>query len=207
MKRPQLEQRILHLWMTSRVPLTRANIQFYTGVERARLEKWLDELVGSGMLDVDSDDAGEMVWTVIGADRPARGATNIADVQTLESLKGEVSATSRALVPTAALGALLSSQRGRGEEHKSLVASGALSFFLGPLGWLYAAPLREAAPAILVFLVVCKILPYLLLGPLLGIAMPLSALAGVAYAWRYNQRGERTSLTDLGRKDLPPRRP
>ncbi|MEZ4312772.1 MAG: hypothetical protein R3F14_32520 [Polyangiaceae bacterium] len=34
---------------------------------------------------------------------------------------------------------------------KRLLVSGALSFFLGPVGWLYAAPLKEAIPVIVVY--------------------------------------------------------
>jgi hypothetical protein len=200
--RESFEQRLLHLWMTSRVPLTRANLQFYTGVGRAKLERWLDELVGGGVLEVDSDDAGELAWTVTGAQRPAQGATHVADVVKLEQLKGEVAST-RALVRRAASDVL--APRTSGGESKSLVASGALSFFFGPLGWLYAAPLREALPAILVFMLMVMVLPHLLLGPLLGVLMPLSAAAGVAYAWSHNKSGERTSLVDTARRKLPPR--
>jgi hypothetical protein len=93
-----------------------------------------------------------------------------------------------------------------GGEQKSLIASGALSFFLGPLGWLYAAPLKDAAPAIAVFMLLVMVLPHLLLYPLLGVLLPLSALGGVAYAWGHNQRGERTSLADAARGKLPPRK-
>ena len=39
----------------------------------------------------------------------------------------------------------------------------------------------------------------------LGLIAPLSAVAGTLYAWRHNQRGERTSMLDIGRT-LPPRR-
>ena len=82
----------------------------------------------------------------------------------------------------------------------------ALSFFLGPMGWLYAAPLKETLPAIFVYLVLMSILPHSLFMLLLGVFAPLSAVAGTLYAWRHNQRGERTSLLDFGRSQLPPRR-
>jgi hypothetical protein len=204
-KRSELEQQVLKLWMTSRVPLTRANLQFYTGVGRERLERWLGELVGSGVLEVDSDDAGELIWTVPGAERPHDGPTKVVEVQKLEQLRSELGRTpSRALVPRANPLDALALPGGR--DDKSLVASGALSFFLGPVGWLYAAPLKEAVPAILVYLVALSLLPHVLLYPLLGIFAPLSALTGAAYAWRHNQRGERTSLLDPGRRSLPPRR-
>ena len=194
--------------MTTRVPLTRANLQFYTGVPRAKLEPWLDELVGSAVLEVDSDDAGELLWSVLGANRPANGTTDVTAAKKLQQLKGEVS-SSRALMKRApdllaALGGN-GAHGGHGNDKKSLVASGALSFFLGPVGWLYAAPLKETIPAILVFLVLMNVLPHIILLPLLSLIMPLSAAAGAVYAWRHNQRGERTSMLDSGRT-LPPRR-
>ena len=94
-----------------------------------------------------------------------------------------------------------------GEARRSLVASGVLSFFFGPLGWLYAAPLKDALPGILLFTLLYAILPHFLLLPLLGVLLPVSALAGVTYAWLYNKQGERTSLIDMTRaKELPPKR-
>jgi hypothetical protein len=203
-KKSAFEQRVLSLWMTTRVPLTRANLQFLTGVKRTQLERWLDELVADGVLDLDSDDHGEKFWTVCGAERSKEGPLKAPDVHKLEQLRGEVQRerpAAGALGPSLAL----ASQARPGD--KSLVASGALSFFLGPLGWLYAAPLKEAVPAIFAYLLACTLLPHLLLAPLLGVFNPLSALAGVAYALRHNQRGERTPL--LGSSDsraLPPRR-
>ncbi len=191
--------------MTTRVPFTRANLQFYTGIQRTKLESWLDELVGSGVLEVDSDDAGELVWSVIGAQRATNGTTDAAAAKKLQQLKGEIS-PSRALVKHApSLLAALGGSGAHGGEKKSLIASGALSFFLGPVGWLYAAPLKETIPAIFVFLVLMNVLPHIILLPLLSLIMPLSAAAGAVYAWRHNQRGERTSMLDLGRT-LPPRR-
>jgi hypothetical protein len=51
------------------------------------------------------------------------------------------------------------------------------------------------------------VLPHFLLAPLLGLVSPLSAAIGVAYAFRHNQRGERTSLVPKSaRGELPPRR-
>jgi hypothetical protein len=202
MTRNAFEQQVLRLWMTSQVPLTRANLSFYTELDRAQLERWLDELVGAGVLEVDSDDAGELIWTVVGAARPAHGTTSVADVKKLDSLKQEV-APSRALVRRPAVDAFVA--KVHPSDGKSLVASGALSFFFGPLGWLYAAPLKEALPAVMVYLIIMMLLPHALLAPLLGVFAPLSALTGILYAWRHNQRGERTSLIEEVRR-LPPRR-
>jgi hypothetical protein len=205
--RDEFEHRLLSLWMTTRVPLTRANVQFVTGVPRAKLGKWLDELVADGVLDVDSDDEGEMVWAVRGAARATAGPTRPEEVKKLADLKREVAGAKAASTALVKLGATSLQVPHGGDHHKSLIASGLLSFFFGPLGWLYAAPLKEAGLAILGYIILCAILPHFLLAPLLGIANPLSAAVGVAYAWRHNQKGERTSLLP-GSPDraLPPRR-
>ena len=132
--------------------------------------------------------------------------TNLAAAKKLDDLKRSLP-KSNALVKratAAGLAASLAGGGGGGSNQRSLVAAGALSFFLGPLGWLYSAPLKEAGPAILVFLLLVKLIPAILLYPLLGILMPVSALAGVSYAWLYNRKGERTSLVDMTRnKQLP----
>jgi hypothetical protein len=209
--RKSFEQQLLQLWMTTRVPFTRANLQFYTGLDRAKLERRLDELVGSGVLEVDSDDGGELIWTVAGARRPADGPTDVAEAQKLDRLRSEIAPSpsapskSGALVKRARTAAALATPSTSGG--KSLIASGALSFFFGPLGWLYAAPLKEALPAICLYFLICALFPHFLLAPLLGIANPLSALAGIGYALRHNQRGERTPLLGGGdRPALPPKR-
>ncbi|MEZ4298341.1 MAG: hypothetical protein R3B70_25535 [Polyangiaceae bacterium] len=80
---------------------------------------------------------------------------------------------------------------------KRLLVSGALSFFLGPVGWLYAAPLKEAIPVIVVYVgvgwVLNAILPFLLVY-VLGIVNVVSAIAGVLYAWGFNSAGKRVPL-------------
>jgi hypothetical protein len=201
-KKPAFEQRVLSLWMTTRVPLTRANLQFLTGVGRTRLQRWLDEMVAEGLLDIDSDEHGEALWSVCGAERSKDGPTQAAEVHKLERLRGEVDRAARGLAAP-----LVPSLPASRSGDKSVLASGALSFVLGPLGWLYAAPLKEALPAICIYFLICAIFPHFLLAPLLGIINPLSALAGVGYALRHNQRGERTPLLGGGdRPALPPRR-
>ena len=204
MTRDEFEHRLLSLWMTTRLPLTRPNLQFVTGVPRAKLQRWLDELTADGVVDIDSDDDGEMTWSVRGANRATSGPSRPEEIKKLADLKREV-AGATSLVKLGA--ASLALPTAPGDKHKSLIASGALSFFLGPIGWLYAAPMKEAGAAILAYVLLCAILPHLLLVPLLGLLNPLSAALGVAYAWRHNQKGERTSLLpgDPGRA-LPPRR-
>jgi hypothetical protein len=193
MRRAEFEQRVLALWVSTRVPLTRTNLQVHTGVARPKLERWLDELVTAEVLEVDSDDAGERLYTVLGAARPATGLERIADVQKLEHLR----ATTHS--PAGRGPSALAVRTGR-KERKSLVASGALSFFFGPLGWLYAAPLKDALPAVLIYVLLFALVPSFLLTPLIGLGAPLSALFGVLYAWRYNEDGERTSIASLARR-------
>jgi len=210
--RDDFEHRILSLWMTTRMPLTRANVQFVTGVPRAKLAKWLDELVADGVLDVDADDEGELIWGVRGAVRAQKGPEKPEDVKKLADLKSEVggsaaAANAMALVKVGAGAArsLVSAQEGK----KSLVASGLLSFFFGPLGWLYAAPLKEAVPAIVVYTLFWIVFSHFaLFAPIFTLLHVLFGALGVGYAWRHNQKGERTSiLPDSSTPpSLPPRR-
>jgi hypothetical protein len=210
------ESRILHLWMTTRVPLTRANVLFFTHAPRRKADRWLEALVKEGVLDFDSDEEGEVVWTVRGAARPDRGPEKVEDVLRLEELRGEV----RRRPP--AVTALRPARRAPGERglveqavareggEKSLLASGILSLVLGPIGWLYAGPLREALPATLVFaltLWVLRLLPFLLSGPAVSLLYVASGAMGVLYAWQYNKSGHTTPLlSGDDRPRLPGRR-
>ncbi|HEX9103147.1 MAG TPA: hypothetical protein VF997_13140, partial [Polyangia bacterium] len=143
-----------------------------------------------------------------------KGPDKPEDVKKLADLKAEVAggATSAAATGAAALvkvgaGAARSLVTA-GDGKKSLIASGVLSFFFGPLGWLYAGSFKEAGVVALVYFLLCAIIPHLLLAPLLAIAHPLSAAVGVLYAWKYNQKGERaTLLPEDSKRALPPRRP
>ena len=78
MNREDFETRVLELWMTTRIPLTRAHLQYGTGVARRRLNGWLDEMVADSVLECDVDDDGEMVWTVPGAARALDGPRSFA---------------------------------------------------------------------------------------------------------------------------------
>ncbi|MFT3696006.1 MAG: hypothetical protein QM831_22910 [Kofleriaceae bacterium] len=92
----------------------------------------------------------------------------------------------------------LTKTRKKGE--KSWMISGVASMALGPLGWLYAGSLRESIPAsaiwVLLATVASKILPAVLLMPVLMVALPLSGIAGVVYALQYNRTGSRQRLFD-----------
>src|SRR5260221_662755 len=144
--------------MTTRVPLTRANLLFYTKAPRKRMGSWLDELIADGVLEVDADPDGEMIWAVRGAVRPAAGAEKIEDAAEPPADSGDLSARLERIKKDAlarvgaGTGLQLASQaksllKPRKEGDKSLLAAGLLSFFFGPLGWLYAAPYKVAIPA------------------------------------------------------------
>ena len=192
MKRAAFEQRVLEIWMRSRVPLTLAHTQHLTGAPRDRTRQWLEAMTVDSLLEADVGDDGEMVWQVRGAARPATGPENVAELERLERLTVEVGATATGRSLAHASRAAGLARRGDGD--KSVIASGGLSLIFGPLGWLYAAPLKEALPGIAIYMLACSIVPSFLLWPLLGILGPVSALAGVYYAWRHNQTGERTGL-------------
>ena len=87
-----------------------------------------------------------------------------------------------------------------GKGGKSWMVSGVASLSLGPLGWLYAGSLRESVPAATIWVLLAalasKILPTLLLWPVLMVVMPLSGIAGVVYALQYNRHGARQRLFD-----------
>ncbi len=91
----------------------------------------------------------------------------------------------------------LSKPREKGQ--KSWLASGGLSLLFGPVGWLYAGSFREAIPAGILYVIAMTILsklPMFLVWPVMMIALPVSAIAGVVYALSYNKHGKRQRLFD-----------
>jgi hypothetical protein len=89
-------------------------------------------------------------------------------------------------------------------DKKSVLASGLLSFFLGPLGWFYAGPLKNAAIGGGAYILMASILPQFILFYIVGIVAPISAITGILYALGYNATGERLPLFG-GSKDEPKR--
>jgi hypothetical protein len=212
-KPKEFEQAVLELAMTTRVPLTRANLVFYSGVSAKQADKLLDNMVRDGLLEFDSDDNGDLLYTVAGAQRPTSGPTQLTrcsacqkatgagtrctrcgrllDAQ-LRALKEDVDRAGTAL-DLVRRGTSDLMRTGRAADEKNLVVAGFLGLF-GPLGWFYAAPTKEAGVATLAFLIAAKLLPAILFYPLLSLFVPLSALLGAMYAWRYNRSGQRSSL-------------
>jgi hypothetical protein len=209
MNQQEFEHQVLELWTRTRVPLTRSNLLAHTRVPREKLDRWLNEMVRERLLELDSDDDGEILWKVRGSARPSRGPEALADINQKQKSKLSEDVdrlTSGASLALRAAGLTKASASAPPEkEKKSLIAAGALSFFFGPLGWLYAAPLKEAIPAILVFGLVCAIVPNFLLAYILPMVNIPSAIAGLLYAWSYNREGRRMPLVLKDPPALPPR--
>ncbi|HMU39838.1 MAG TPA: hypothetical protein PKE31_12600 [Pseudomonadota bacterium] len=211
--RPQkFEQAVLELSMTTRVPLSRANVVFYTGHKSQDVDKWLDEMIRDGLLDFDTDDDGELLYNVCGAKRPLTGGKELVrctackqasvsgtrcnrcgqllDSQ-LRALKDEVE---NKLVKTALrkLPETLPLADGSLRGEKNVAVGGALGL-LGPLGWFYAAPLKEAALGSAAFLLLWWISKWLVFG-FSWLLLPASALMGALYAYKYNREGRRSGL-------------
>lgn len=220
MKRDEFERLVLELWMKTRIPLTRAHIQFHTGQKAKRIRKWLDELVVEGELELEVSNAGEMMWKVPGAARPIDGPASFEELERRDAIRQEarrrvrarrsgqkpkkqapesedddpgvsLALTKKALsLAGKATGAL---DKKRGEGDKSLLLAAGLGL-LGPIGWLYSGSFKEAIPGTLLQLVVAALVPSFLLMPVLLVALPLSSLAGLLYAWGYNRNGQRGTL-------------
>lgn len=128
---------------------------------------------GASAREEDEDGRGKLGALKADFDRVASGASLALEVAGLKT-------------PTRALG------------KKRLLVSGGLSFLFGPFGWLYAAPLKEAIPAIVayvaVFWLLSLFLPTLLLVWPLGIVNVLTGAAGALYAWGFNSAGKRVPM-------------
>jgi hypothetical protein len=247
-KKDEFESELLDLWVTTAIPLTMDNLGQHTGAPPRAMRAWLEQLMLDGVVEMGSDDHGELLFTVTGAKRALDGPRTLDERSRLETLKREVSAeyarkqarrkaeaaasaatdqtdidsaledlsdtpgahdnaaaTRTALQKmrsrynaTTAMSIVESTRKelksGRDEGDKSLLLSSALSFFFGPLGWLYAGSFREAIPASAAFLLLVYLLPWFLIYPVLGLAMPISGIAGLVYAWQHNRNGERDPL-------------
>ena len=198
----EFESKVMDLWMTTAIPMSRANIAYYTGAPRKLLAMWLDRMISQGILELDSDDEGALLWIVPGSPRPA-SPRDFAELQKQRQFgAGVASAGGNSLddsLVTSSAKSLMrrakhEMQASTEEGKKSLAMSGGLSLFFGPLGWLYAGAWKEAIPAAAGFAFLYWLLPSFLVMPLLFAAMPISAIAGLAYAWKYNKHGERRPL-------------
>lgn len=208
MRQDEFERALLRLWTTTRVPLTRANVLAATEVPRAKLDGWMDALVKDGIAELDSDDDGEVVWRVRGAERPKAGPKSVGELHAWDRLNREVGTSPTTPAATRVTARLVEHGEVAVADEKSVVASGVLSFVFGPLGWLYAAPLKESVPAIAATTLLAAVLPSALFLPLFSAALPVFAIAGVGYAHAYNRTGRRTALLErAAARALPSGRP
>lgn len=208
MRQDEFERAVLRLWTSTRVPLTRANLLAATEVPRARLDGWMDALVKDGIAELDSDDEGEVVWRIRGAERPRTGPKSVGELQAWTRLNQEVGTTPSTPAVTRVEARFVEHGTVGMSEEKSLVAAGVLSFFFGPLGWLYAAPTKESLPAIAGTAIAAALLPSVIFGPLISLALPVFAVMGVGYAHAYNRTGRRTALLEKAvARALPSGRP
>lgn len=228
MKPHEFQQAVIEMWSSTLVPLTRTNLLYYTSVSIKQADKFLDEMITEGLLEFDNDHAGELVYTVRGANRPHTGPTTFircnackavtfsgkqctrcgANLQATPLLSTALNAwgaqTALAAAKPFASG-LVQSARGP----KSLVAGAALGL-LGPFGWMYAGAWKETIPASLV----CAILFGFLITTVsilsLGfILFPLSMVVGLLYTLAYNRSGKRQPLLltdDESQSSSPPQR-
>ncbi len=220
--RDEFEPRVLEMWLKTRIALTRPQIQFYTDAPRKKLEKWLDQMTVDGVLDIDINSDGDMEWKVIGAQRPADGPATFDELERLQRIRKAAREKVRARAAEKGLikldpselaapakeqddddfgdKALSLLRRGKQEidrragGEKNIWISGGASLFLGPVGWLYAGSFREAIPASLGYLAIAAVVPNMLLAPIAGIALPVSGIIGLIYAWQYNRKGKRLPL-------------
>ncbi len=190
------------LWTKTRIPFTRANALAYGealfSLPRSVLGPAIESLIEDGIVLADgSAEDSVLLWP--GEDRPSLGPKTVDEAQTLDRLQREASLP----VPVKTPAWMLAKPREEvAIEKKSVLASGALSLVFGPLGWLYAGPVREALPAVVIFglasAIVGALLPAALASALTAVAFVASGLVGMAYAYRYNQRGRRTPLLEEG---------
>ncbi len=206
-KKQDFVNKLLDLWMTTAIPLSAANIQYYTGSNRSQQNQWLQEMLADGIVELDSDDNGELLWLVPGANRPAT-PTSFAEANTLNNKRKKHSGEAiiniaqqtnwqklrEELTGEAKSNLRKDLRKNLGNKGtKSVALSGALSL-LGPCGWLYAGSWREAIPASIAYLVALQIIPTFLLIPLLVVGLPISGLLGATYAAKHNHQGERQRL-------------
>jgi hypothetical protein len=191
------------LWTRTRIPMTRANALAYAeaifSIEPSVMRDAIDALVLEGAVLADGDDDGALLlWP--GEDRPALGPKTLEEALTLERLEREASVPAPVKTP-----AWMLAKRAPDPvtvDKKSVLASGALSLVFGPVGWIYAAPMSEALPAIIAFGMLSALAGWLLPATLASVVLTAasigSGLMGMAYAQRYNERGRRTPLLSSG---------
>lgn len=219
MRQRAFEQAILELWAKSNVPITRAQVVYYAGISAEKADAWLASMVRNGLLEFDSTDAGEFVYSVRGVDRAPGGSTTFMRCEhcTQVTLPGPTcTRCGRPPAKTASLGGRLWGTQdaltlvkpaankwlAANKGPKSLLTGTALGL-LGPFGWMYAGAWKETIPAAVAFglLMSLSLFQFLFIWIALFIS-PLFAIVGLLYTLAYNRTGERKALL-LDDKDPP----
>lgn len=91
-KKEEFEQSLLSLWMKTNIPLTRANLQYHTGESSASVKKLADGLLQDRVIAAETDEEGELLFTVPGARRPTGAARTFDEMERMQRLMGEVEA-------------------------------------------------------------------------------------------------------------------
>ena len=176
----------------------RAQQQSERDALRARQAELVTRRKSSDDADADADDAG-----LEDLSRAGRGRRRASDSDN-DSLGDALALAKRAH------GVKQELARRPEAGEKSWLKSGLASMLLGPVGWLYAGSLREAVPASVAWVLLAglasKIVPLVLLMPVLLVVLPLSGIAGVVYALQYNRAGSRQRLFDKDKDGDKPRR-
>jgi hypothetical protein len=189
------------LWTRTKIPFTRESAVAYgvsvLGLSPEEVRPALEGLISDGVVFADGDGPeATLLWP--GEDRPAVGPRSVEEAVTLARLEREASLPVPVKIPAYIVARPREEPAPPGG--KSVLASGALSLVFGPLGWLYAAPAREALPAMALFIAVTTVatwlLPAWIAAGVAAVAYAGSGLIGMAYAHRYNQHGRRVPLLD-----------
>jgi hypothetical protein len=173
-----------------------AEVKADAEAQRARKDAALAKLRAQRAVEqAEKDELRKGQQAIVVAKSPRRAA-NVDDFGSALELAGKANQVKAELTKKPAKG------------EKSWIKSGIASMALGPIGWLYAGSLREAVPGaagwVLLMTIAAKILPMVLLMPVLMVALPLSGIAGVVYALQYNRKGSRQRLFGDDKKQLPP---
>ncbi len=93
MNSDEFETKVLEVWVKSRVPLTTANLQYFSGVSRRELGRWIDKLLKNGVIEVDEDaDEDAVEYYVPGAQRSLSGPTGCEEYEEKRKLIDEAKA-------------------------------------------------------------------------------------------------------------------
>lgn len=186
-------------------PVTVRNLMVQTELPRATVEQWLEDLQGNA----DLVPKAEPKKAPAEQDAPRKKVKEKTRGEDDESIFSQVNALKDQVV-----GDVVKSQLGIKEKpeaddaNKKSIATGAgLGLLFPPAAFAYAAPLLEGLLGSLIYIAVAFVSYYIDKIPGLGrmITTPLflvlhlaGALAGLAYAFRYNRNGKRMALLPKG---------